>query len=59
MTYRQMNAEYEQNHATWGCKIWNTTLKCGDLDRTEYAYARERRNEYLHSVMGTDNREEY
>ena len=54
MTYRQMNADREANQATWACRIWNTTLKAGGLDRTQYAYARERRNEYLHAVMRTD-----
>ena len=45
-----------------GLRIWNATVKADaiyQLDRTQYAYARERRNDYLHAVMNTDNRSEF
>ena len=42
--------------------IWNETIQGSavyELDRTLYAIARERRNDYLHAVMNTDNRSEF
>jgi len=37
-----------------GLRIWNDTIHGSavyELDRTQYAIARERRNDYLHAVM--------
>ena len=45
-----------------GLRIWNDTIRATavyELDRTQYAIARERRNDYLHAVMNTDNRPEF
>lgn len=43
-------------------KVWNDTINGSavyQLDRTLYAIARERRNDYLHAVMNTANRPEF
>ena len=45
-----------------GLEIWNLTIKGAavyELDRTQYAIVRERRNDYLHAVMNTANRQEF
>lgn len=45
-----------------GLRIWNDTIKATavyELDRTQYAIVRERRNDYLHAVMNTTNRLEF
>lgn len=45
-----------------GLRIWNDTIKATavyELDRTQYAIARERRNDYLHAVMNYKNDEEF
>ena len=45
-----------------GLRIWNDTIHGAavyELDRTQYAIVRERRNDYLHAVMNTANRQEF
>ena len=53
-TIARYNADLQAANATAGCSIWNQTLQYDgirELDRTQYAYARERRNDYLHALM--------
>ena len=56
------NADLTAANATVGCSIWNQALEANairELDRTQYAIARERRNDYLHALMNYHAGDEY